>query len=60
MILAKKRPNNFTEQTINASSGIPLKEPYLTRQDNTIYTFSIKVIFLKYRIRQLKTTETNK
>ena len=59
MILAQKSPNKFTEQTINASCGIPLKEPYLIRQDNTIDTFSINVI-LKYRIRQLKTTETNK
>ena len=30
------------------------------RQDNTIYTFSIKNIFLKYRTRQIKATKTNK
>ena len=29
------------------------------RQDNTI-KFSIKLIFLKYRTRQIKATETNK
>ena len=33
------------------------KEHYLMRQDNKIYTFFIK-LFLKYRTRQIKATET--
>ena len=35
-----------------------IKERYLIRQDNTIIVFDI-FIFFKYRIREIKATETN-
>ena len=36
------------------------KERYFIKQDNTVYTFSIKVKNFKYRSRKIKITETNK
>ena len=37
-----------------------LKKKGLMKKVNTIYTFLYKTIFLKYRTRQIKATETNK
>ena len=36
------------------------KERYLIRQYDTIYTFFYKIIFFKYRTRQIEATEANK
>ena len=33
------------------------KERYLIKQDNTVYKLSIKLLFFKYRTRQIKATE---
>ena len=35
------------------------KEHYLIRQNNTIYQFVDKIVFFKYRTRQIKATECN-
>ena len=51
---------SIIEQT-NKQTNKVKNECHLIRQDNTIYIFIFdKIIYFKYRTRQLKATETNK
>ena len=36
------------------------KQCYVIRQENIVYTFFYKIIFFKYKTRQIKTTEIRK